>query len=129
MHRPPPPLMSPVQLTVFGRILMSQPGINVYDIRKQCIGPLCYDFSDADKYLNRCGHPTLTQAASVIVVADDVCSWQPCSAERATGTLVEHAVWCDESKVLACAPCLPHWVPACRVVVCCAIVNLCAVLL
>jgi hypothetical protein len=41
------------QLTVFGRILMAQPGINVYDIRKKCEGPLCYDFSDADKYLNR----------------------------------------------------------------------------
>jgi hypothetical protein len=34
---------------------MSQPGINVYDIRKQCEGPLCYDFSDAGAYLNRCG--------------------------------------------------------------------------
>lgn len=42
-----------LQLTVFGRILIAQPGINVYDIRKQCEGPLCYDFSDADKYLNR----------------------------------------------------------------------------
>jgi hypothetical protein len=45
--------MSCLQLTVFGRILMSNPGINVYDIRKECVGPLCYDFSDADKYLNR----------------------------------------------------------------------------
>lgn len=47
-----------LQLTVFGRILMSQPGINVYDIRKECVGPLCYDFSDADKYLNRSAHHT-----------------------------------------------------------------------
>lgn len=45
--------VSRLQLTVFGRILMSKPGINVYDIRKDCVGPLCYDFSDADKYLNR----------------------------------------------------------------------------
>lgn len=43
-HRP--------QLTVFQRILMSAPGINVYDIRKKCVGPLCYDFSDADAFLN-----------------------------------------------------------------------------
>lgn len=40
------------QATIFGRVLASQPGINVYDIRKQCEGPLCYDFSDADRYLN-----------------------------------------------------------------------------
>eukprot|EP00877_Chromochloris_zofingiensis_P010037 jgi/Chrzof1/5287/Cz15g20230.t1 len=40
------------QLTVFQRILMSAPGINVYDIRKKCVGPLCYDFSDADAFLN-----------------------------------------------------------------------------
>ena len=25
--------------------------INVYDIRKPCLGPLCYDFSLLDKYL------------------------------------------------------------------------------
>jgi hypothetical protein len=40
------------QTTIFGRILMSKPGINYYDIRKQCEGPLCYDFSDADQFLN-----------------------------------------------------------------------------
>lgn len=66
MHHPPLLHISPVQLTVFGRILMSQPGINVYDIRKQCIGPLCYDFSDADKYLNRCGHPTFILGSRAI---------------------------------------------------------------
>jgi hypothetical protein len=42
----------PLQATIFGRILMSKPGINYYDIRKQCQGPLCYDFSDADQFLN-----------------------------------------------------------------------------
>jgi hypothetical protein len=41
-----------VQTTIFGRILMSKPGINYYDIRKHCQGPLCYDFSDADQFLN-----------------------------------------------------------------------------
>eukprot|EP00878_Enallax_costatus_P000305 GHUV01000378.1.p1 GENE.GHUV01000378.1~~GHUV01000378.1.p1 ORF type:complete len:521 (+),score=122.91 GHUV01000378.1:129-1565(+) len=40
------------QMTVFQRILMSAPGINFYDIRKMCEGPLCYDFSDADAFLN-----------------------------------------------------------------------------
>jgi hypothetical protein len=34
---------------------MSKPGVNVYDIRKECEGPLCYDFSDADAYLNSAG--------------------------------------------------------------------------
>jgi len=40
------------QITVFQRILASAPDINVYDIRKKCEGPLCYDFSDADAFLN-----------------------------------------------------------------------------
>lgn len=40
------------QLFIFQRVLMAKPGINVYDIRKDCEGPLCYDFSDADAYLN-----------------------------------------------------------------------------
>lgn len=41
------------QLAVFQRVLRSAPaGLNWYDIRKQCIGPLCYDFSDIDAYLN-----------------------------------------------------------------------------
>jgi hypothetical protein len=34
---------------------MAKPGVNVYDIRKECVGPLCYDFSDADTYLNSAG--------------------------------------------------------------------------
>jgi carboxypeptidase C (cathepsin A) len=40
------------QTFIFARVLAAQPGINVYDIRKQCEGPLCYDFSDADAFLN-----------------------------------------------------------------------------
>ena len=27
-------------------------GMNVYDITKKCTGSLCYDFSDAEKFLN-----------------------------------------------------------------------------
>ena len=34
---------------------MAKPGVNVYDIRKECVGPLCYDFTDADEYLNSKG--------------------------------------------------------------------------
>ena len=34
---------------------MAKPGVNVYDIRRDCEGPLCYDFSDADTYLNTPG--------------------------------------------------------------------------
>ncbi len=44
--------VSCMQIFIFERILASKPGINVYDIRKECVGPLCYDFSDADTYLN-----------------------------------------------------------------------------
>lgn len=41
------------QLTSFSRILAANPGINVYDITKTCDGPLCYDMSTADNFLNR----------------------------------------------------------------------------
>jgi len=34
-------------------VLQNNPGINYYDIRKQCVGSLCYDFSDIDNFLNR----------------------------------------------------------------------------
>jgi len=40
------------QAFVFARVLAANPGINVYDIRKTCEGPLCYDFSAADAFLN-----------------------------------------------------------------------------
>jgi carboxypeptidase C (cathepsin A) len=60
------------QLTVFGRILMSNPGINVYDIRKECVGPLCYDFSDADKYLN-------SAAVKKALGVDEDAEWQECN--------------------------------------------------
>lgn len=59
------------QLTVFGRILAAKPGINVYDIRKQCEGPLCYDFSDADAFLNSAG------VRKALGVGDT--SWQECN--------------------------------------------------
>lgn len=60
------------QLTVFQRILMNAPGINFYDIRKTCQGPLCYDFSDADKFLNSAA------VRKALGVGDDV-TWQECN--------------------------------------------------
>lgn len=33
------------------QVLLAAGGVNVYDIRKQCEGPLCYDFSKLDRYL------------------------------------------------------------------------------
>ncbi|KXZ41207.1 hypothetical protein GPECTOR_651g768 [Gonium pectorale] len=41
------------QLLGFERILAANPGINVYDITKTCDGPLCYDMTAADDFLNR----------------------------------------------------------------------------
>ncbi|KAL1542697.1 serine carboxypeptidase-like [Salvia divinorum] len=37
---------------VFRSIIASKPGINHYDIRKNCSGSLCYDFSSAERFLN-----------------------------------------------------------------------------
>ena len=39
------------QSTQFAGVLAVAGNINVYDIRKPCIGMLCYDFSRLDKYL------------------------------------------------------------------------------
>ncbi|QCE13222.1 cathepsin A [Vigna unguiculata] len=37
---------------IFDSILSIAGGINYYDIRKKCVGELCYDFSDLEKLLN-----------------------------------------------------------------------------
>ncbi|KAI4304702.1 hypothetical protein MLD38_040176 [Melastoma candidum] len=37
---------------IFSEIVSLQYGINYYDIRKQCEGSLCYDFSNAERFLN-----------------------------------------------------------------------------
>jgi hypothetical protein len=58
---------------------MAKPGVNVYDIRKDCVGPLCYDFSDADTYLNSPG-----EAARLFVFCD--CFGSP-SRERPPSSL------------------------------------------
>ncbi|KAF6140298.1 hypothetical protein GIB67_000346, partial [Kingdonia uniflora] len=39
--------------TVFSTILALAGNINYYDIRKECVGDLCYDFSNLDKFLNQ----------------------------------------------------------------------------
>ncbi|TVU19121.1 hypothetical protein EJB05_35255 [Eragrostis curvula] len=38
--------------SIFTSILLLAGNVNYYDIRKQCEGSLCYDFSDMDKFLN-----------------------------------------------------------------------------
>ncbi|KAL1542696.1 Serine carboxypeptidase-like 48 [Salvia divinorum] len=37
---------------IFNRIVGLRPGINYYDIRKQCEGDLCYDLSNIEEFLN-----------------------------------------------------------------------------
>ncbi|CAN0910556.1 Serine carboxypeptidase-like 49, partial [Linum grandiflorum] len=37
---------------IFNSIMSAAGGINYYDIRKQCEGSLCYDFSNMEKFLN-----------------------------------------------------------------------------
>lgn len=59
------------QATQFVPILALNPGINVYDYRKQCEGPLCYDFSRMEEYLNQ---PEVRKALGV---GDRV--WEACS--------------------------------------------------
>ncbi|KAF9596471.1 hypothetical protein IFM89_012176 [Coptis chinensis] len=39
--------------TIFQRILSIAGNINYYDIRKECVGSLCYDFSNLEKFLNQ----------------------------------------------------------------------------
>ncbi|GBF95389.1 serine carboxypeptidase-like enzyme [Raphidocelis subcapitata] len=69
------------QLAIFNRVLMAKPGVNVYDIRKDCDGPLCYDFSDADAYLNSAA------VRKALGVGDR--SWQECNM------LVHAGFWGD----------------------------------
>ncbi|KAF3434030.1 hypothetical protein FNV43_RR25133 [Rhamnella rubrinervis] len=38
---------------IFSSILTHAGDINYYDIRKKCVGSLCYDFSNMDKFLNQ----------------------------------------------------------------------------
>ncbi|CAN8270071.1 unnamed protein product [Cochlearia groenlandica] len=38
--------------TLFSGVMKNAPGVNHYDIRKKCVGSLCYDFSNMEKFLN-----------------------------------------------------------------------------
>lgn len=59
------------QATMFAPILIENPEINVYDIRKKCVGPLCYDFSRMEEYLN------LPEVRKKLGVGDR--KWEACS--------------------------------------------------
>ncbi|KAK9848936.1 hypothetical protein WJX84_006787 [Apatococcus fuscideae] len=61
------------QDTQFGGVMLLNPGMNVYDIRKDCVGPLCYDFSRLDAYL---AQPDVRKALGV---GDR--SWTECNTE------------------------------------------------
>ncbi|KAM1149166.1 hypothetical protein FF1_029752 [Malus domestica] len=39
--------------SIFSQIMQRNSGINYYDIRKQCEGSLCYDFSNMETFLNK----------------------------------------------------------------------------
>jgi carboxypeptidase C (cathepsin A) len=62
------------QTTMFAPIMAAVPGINVYDITKQCEGPLCYDFSAVSDYLAR---PDVRAALGV----PDFVEWQSCDMD------------------------------------------------
>ena len=61
-----------MQEAVFATTLMAAGNINVYDIRKECVGSMCYDFSLMEEYL---GQPEVKQALGV-----EGRSWVECNA-------------------------------------------------
>nr|AMN14854.1 putative serine carboxypeptidase type 3 [Nepenthes mirabilis] len=58
--------------TIFNSILQVVGNINVYDIRKQCEGSLCYNFSNAQYFLNE-------QSVRNALGVGDI-DWVPCSS-------------------------------------------------
>ena len=63
------------QNTVVGPIQAAGGNFNVYDIRKPCIGQLCYDFSRLDDYL---AQPKVRKALGVDERAG---TWQSCNQD------------------------------------------------
>ena len=61
-----------MQEAVFATTLAAAGNINVYDIRKKCVGSLCYDFSLMEEYL---GQPEVQHALGV-----EGRSWVECNA-------------------------------------------------
>lgn len=41
------------EVTTIGRIAGLHPGINIYDVKAPCYGPLCYDFSRLEHWINQ----------------------------------------------------------------------------
>ncbi|RDX89530.1 Serine carboxypeptidase-like 49 [Mucuna pruriens] len=71
---------------IFGSILEIAGGINYYDIRKKCIGQLCYDFHNVEKLLN------LEEVKSALGVGKDL-EFVSCSTtvhEAMTGDLMKN---------------------------------------
>ena len=62
------------QALMFTPIMMENPGVNVYDYRKECEGDLCYDFSLLDEYLNQ---PDVKKSLGV---PDDK-DWEECNMD------------------------------------------------
>ena len=63
------------QNIVVGPIQEAGGNFNVYDIRKPCIGELCYDFSRLDDYL---AQPDIRKALGV---DDRAKTWQSCNQD------------------------------------------------
>ena len=63
------------QNIVVGPIQAAGGNFNVYDIRKPCIGQLCYDFSRLDDYL---AQPDVRKALGV---DDRAGTWQSCNQD------------------------------------------------
>lgn len=61
------------QMVTFAPIMSVNPTMNVYDITKKCEGQLCYDFSNADKFLN------LPSVRTSLGVGDR--AWQGCAMD------------------------------------------------
>nr|GMD24079.1 serine carboxypeptidase-like [Ipomoea batatas] len=57
---------------LFDRILEKHENLNYYDIRKNCVGPLCYDLSNAETFLN-------TQSVKGALGVGDI-DWVSCSS-------------------------------------------------
>jgi hypothetical protein len=70
------PYLSLTLPNLYSRTITSVIGMNVYDIRKKCEGPLCYDFSNMEAYLN------LPEVRKQLGVGDR--AWTSCSMQVST---------------------------------------------
>ena len=63
------------QNTIVGPIQAAGGNFNVYDIRKPCIGELCYDFSRLDRYLAQ------PEVRTALGVDERAGVWQSCNPD------------------------------------------------